>query len=41
MVKEIKFRVWDIQKEKFISNDVYAILNRTDFNTFGVMIKDW
>ena len=41
MVKEIKFRVWDIQKEKFIPNDVYAILNRTDFNAFGVMIKDW
>ena len=41
MEKEIKFRVWDIQKEKFIPNDVYAILNRTDFNAFGIMIKDW
>lgn len=40
-MREIKFRVWDIQKEKFIPSEVYAILNRTDFNAFGIMTKDW
>lgn len=40
-MREIKFRVWDIQKQKFIPSEFYAILNRTDFNAFGIMTKDW
>lgn len=40
MSRTIKFRAWDILKEVFIPNDVYAIVT-TDFNAFGVMLKDW
>jgi len=41
MKREIKFRVWDKTKKLFIPDDVYAILNPTSFDAFGVMIKDW
>lgn len=40
MEREIKFRVWDINKKVFIPNDVYGIIT-TDFKAFGVMLKDW
>lgn len=40
-MREIKFKVWDKNKEVFIPEDVYAIINRTSFNAFGVMITDW
>lgn len=39
--REIKFRAWDKHKKVFIPNDVYAIINRTDFDAFGIMIKNW
>lgn len=35
-----KFKVWDINKKVYIPNDVYGIIT-TDFNAFGVMLKDW
>jgi uncharacterized phage protein (TIGR01671 family) len=38
--RKIKFRVWDKDKKVFIPNDVYAIIT-TDFNAFGIMLKDW
>jgi uncharacterized phage protein (TIGR01671 family) len=40
MNREIKFRAWDISHKCFLPNDVYAIIS-TDFNAFGVMLKDW
>ncbi len=40
MNRELKFRTWDKTKNVFIPNDVYALI-QTDFNAFGVMIKDW
>jgi len=35
-----KFRAWDKYKKLFIPTDVWAIC-QTDFNAFGVMLKDW
>ncbi len=40
MKREIKFRVWDIEKKKFIPTDVYGIIT-TDFKAFGIMLRDW
>ena len=41
MKREIKFRAWDKSKRLFLPIDVYAVLNRTPFGAFGVMIMDW
>ena len=40
-MREILFRVWDVIKKKYIPNDCYALISKTDFNAFGVMLKDW
>jgi hypothetical protein len=40
-MREIKFRVWDKNKKIFIPEDTYAIINRTSFSAFGVMLIDW
>lgn len=40
MNREIKFRVWDIEKQIFLPPDVYALI-MTDFGAFGIMIKDF
>lgn len=40
MNREIKFRAWDIEHSQFLPADSYAIIS-TDFNAFGIMIKDW
>jgi len=40
-MNEFKCKIWDISKKQFIPQDVYAILSRTDFGAFGIMIKDW
>lgn len=40
-MREIKFRVWDKNKKLFIPEDTYAIINRTSFGAFGVMLTDW
>lgn len=39
-MREIKFRAWDRHKKCFIPNDVWALV-QTDFNAFGIMLKDW
>ena len=39
-MREIKFRAWDIENKVFIPTDAYAVVT-TDFNAFGVMLKDW
>ena len=41
MNREILFRVWDIVEKCYLPEDVYCILNRTEFRAFGQMIKDW
>ena len=41
MKREILFRVWDIVEKCYLPEDVYCILNRTEFGAFGQMIKDW
>ncbi len=41
MKREIKFRVWDKSKKCFIPEEYYAIINRTGFQAFGIIIKDW
>lgn len=40
MNREIKFRAWDKNKNKFIPTNTWAIV-QTDFKAFGVMLKDW
>lgn len=40
MNREIKFRAWDINKKTFIPLDYWAIVT-TNFNAFGIMLKDW
>lgn len=40
MNREIKFRAWDKFKKVFIPNDVWGVV-QTDFNAFGIMLKDW
>ena len=40
MKREIKFRAWDKNKKVFIPTDLWAIVS-TDFNAFGIMLKDW
>jgi uncharacterized phage protein (TIGR01671 family) len=39
-MRDIKFRVWDKDKEMYLPNDIYGII-QTDFKAFGIMIKDW
>ncbi len=41
MEREILFRVWDIVEKCYLPEDVYCLLNRTEFGAFGQMIKDW
>jgi uncharacterized phage protein (TIGR01671 family) len=41
MKREILFRVWDIVEKCYLPEDVYCLLNRTEFRAFGQMIKDW
>lgn len=41
MKREILFRVWDIVEKCYLPEDVYCILNTTEFRAFGQMIKDW
>lgn len=41
MKREILFRVWDIVERCYLPEDVYCILNTTEFRAFGQMIKDW
>ena len=41
-MKEVKFRMWDKDLERFIPDNVYAIFpNRADFGAIAVMITDW
>lgn len=40
-MRKIAFRVWDIQKKKFIPENTWTILNTTSEEAFGVMTKDW
>lgn len=39
-MRDIKFKAWDKNKKVFIPNEYWAIIS-TDFNAFGVMLKDW
>jgi uncharacterized phage protein (TIGR01671 family) len=39
MKREIKFRVWDIEKKCFIPNHAWALL--VNNQSFGVMMIDW
>lgn len=40
-MRTIKFRVWDSAEKQYLPEDVYCILNKTEFGAFGQMIKDW
>jgi uncharacterized phage protein (TIGR01671 family) len=40
-MRTIKFRAWDIHKKCFIPVGVWALINHTDFDAFGIMISDW
>jgi uncharacterized phage protein (TIGR01671 family) len=40
MNRVIKFKVWDLYKKVFIPIDLWAVV-QTDFNAFGIMLKDW
>lgn len=40
-MREILFRVWDMVENCYLPEDVYCILNKTEFGAFGKMIKDW
>ena len=40
MNRQIKFRAWDKHKKVFMPTDVWAVV-QTDFNAFGIMLKDW
>lgn len=39
--REIKFRVFDLRKGRYIPDDVYCLFNRTSFDAFGQMLLDW
>lgn len=39
-MRQYKFKAWDKGKKCFIPTEVWAIC-QTDFNAFGVMLKDW
>ena len=41
-MRELKFRVWDVFKKKYLPEDCYAIISHGLINNaFGVMIKDF
>ena len=40
-MRDIKFRVWDNSHKCFLPNEIYDLHNRTSFNSFGVIRKDW
>ena len=39
--REIRFRVFDLRKGRYIPDDVYCLFNRTSFDAFGQMLLDW
>lgn len=39
--RDIRFRVWDNGEKQYLPEDVYCVLNRTEFGAFGQMTKDW
>lgn len=41
MKRENLFRIWDMAENCYLPEDVYCILNKTEFSAFGKMIKDW
>ncbi|MCK5017285.1 MAG: hypothetical protein KAS32_09440 [Candidatus Peribacteraceae bacterium] len=39
-MREIKYKIWDIQKKKWLPSDVMAIINPIK-KAFAIMVKDW